>query len=152
MVYTLFSHITFISTTINFPIIVKYSTIIFICYSNQFSYFIRLSNKYNIFTKWILISYTNLCLNTANYTKNKIRNKVTNPLYPPAFHLYSHLYHFHNIWMFNHPHTTKYYPFCDFLMLGDKIFYCVIGEHLLEFSVELCSKCFIMSDDQCRLL
>ena len=47
--------------------------------------------------------------------------KVTKPLHPPAFHLYSHHYHFHNIWMFNHQHTTKYHLLFDLRLLGDKI-------------------------------
>ena len=38
------------------------------------------------------------------------------------------------------------------IIIRHKIFHCVLGEHLLEFSVELRSKCFIMSDDKCRLL
>ena len=73
---------------------------------------------------------------------------VTKPLHPPAFHLYSHHYHFHNIWMFNHPHTTKYYPFCDFLMLGDKVFHCVFREEFLKLTIQLCCKCFIVRYDQ----
>ena len=36
--------------------------------------------------------------------------------------------------------------------LGDKIFHCVIREHLLEFSIQLSGQCFIMGDNQCGFL
>ena len=55
--------------------------------------------------------------------KKNRRQKVTKPLHPPAFHICSHHYRFHNIWMFNHPHTTKYHLFFDLRLLGDKVFY-----------------------------
>ena len=77
---------------------------------------------------------------------------VTKPIHPPALHLYSHHYHFYNIWMFNHPRATKYHPFCDFLMLGDKIFHCVIRKELFEFPIQLRSQRLIMCNNQCRLV
>ena len=45
------------------------------------------------------------------------------------------MYYFYNIWMFNHPHTTKYHLFCDFLMLGDKILYCIIWKELFKLPI-----------------
>ncbi len=50
--------------------------------------------------------------------------------------------------MFNHPHTTKYHLFCDFLMLGDKIFHCILREKLLELTVKLSRQCLIVRNDQ----
>ena len=50
--------------------------------------------------------------------------------------------------MFNHPHTTKYHLFCDFLMLGDKIFHCVIWKELFKFPIKLRSQCLIVCYDQ----
>ena len=69
---------------------------------------------------------------------------VTKPLHPPAFHLYFPHYRFHNIWMFHHPHTTKYYSFCDFLMLGDKILHGILREEFFHFTVKLRRQCFIV--------
>ena len=84
--------------------------------------------------------------------KKSRRWKVTKPLHPPAFYLYSHHYHFHNIWMFNHPHTTKYHPFCDFLMLGNKVFNRIVREKFLELSVKLRCQCLVVGYYKCRLL
>ena len=77
---------------------------------------------------------------------------VTKPIHPPALHLYSHHYHFYNIWMFNHPRATKYHPFCDFLMLGDKIFNRIIREELFKFSIQLRRQSLIMCNDQRRFV
>lgn len=44
--------------------------------------------------------------------------------------------------------STKYTSFSGSGTLGDKIFHCVIREHLLEFSIQLGGQCFIMGDDQ----
>ena len=87
------------------------------------------------------------------YLESKSRQqKVTKPLHPPAFHLYSHLYHFHNIWMFNHPLTTKYHLFFSLRLLGDKIFHCVIGEEFLKLTIQLGCQCFIVCNNQCRFV
>ena len=86
-------------------------------------------------------SYTNFF---KFYNQKSRQRKVTKPLHPPAFHLYSHHYHFHNIWMFNHPHTTKYHLFFDLRLLRDKVFYCIIRKKLLHLSVKLCSQRLIV--------
>lgn len=83
------------------------------------------------------------------YLESKSRQqKVTKPLHPPAFHLYSHLYHFHNIWMFNHPLTTKYHLFFSLRLLGYKIFHCILREKFLELTVKLSRQCLIVRNDQ----
>ena len=38
------------------------------------------------------------------------------------------------------------------IIVGDKILHCVLRKELLEFAMKLCSKCFIMRNDQCRFL
>lgn len=60
------------------------------------------------------------------YNQKNRQQKVTKLLHPPAFHLFSYHCHIHNIWMFSHPLATKYHLFFDYLVLGDKIFRCVI--------------------------
>ena len=54
--------------------------------------------------------------------------------------------------MFNHPLATKYYPFYDHLVLGDKIFDCLFREEFLKLTVQLCCQCFIVRNDQCRFV
>lgn len=73
---------------------------------------------------------------------------VTKPLHPLAFHLYSHHYRFHNIWMFNHRLTTKYFLFFDLRLLGNKIFYRILREKLLELTVKLSRQCLIVRNDE----
>ena len=73
---------------------------------------------------------------------------VTKPLHPLAFHLYSHHYRFHNIWMFNQSITTKYYVYYRSLVLGNKIFYHILREKLLELTVKLSRQCLIVRNDQ----
>ena len=90
-------------------------------------------------------SYTNFF---KFYNQKSRQRKVTNPLHPPAFHLYSHHYHFHNIWMLNHRHTTKYHLLFDLRLLGDKVFHCVFREEFLKLTIQLCCKCFIVRYDQ----
>ena len=77
---------------------------------------------------------------------------VTKPLHPLAFHLYSHHYRFHNIWMFNHRLTTKYFLFFDPRLLGNKIFYRVLREKLLELTVKLSRQCLIVRNDESQLI
>ena len=84
--------------------------------------------------------------------KKSRQQKVAKPLHPPTFHLCSHHYHFLNIWMFNHPHTTKYHLFCDFLMLGDKIFHCVVWKKFLHLPVKLRRQRLIVCNDQRRFV
>lgn len=50
------------------------------------------------------------------------------------------------------PHTTKYHLFCDFLMLGDKVFHRVFREKLFKLAVELDRQGLIVSDNQSRLV
>lgn len=87
------------------------------------------------------------------YLESKSRQqKVTKPLHPPAFHLYSHLYHFHNIWMFNHPLTTKYHLFFSLRLLGDEILNGIVRKKFFHFPVKLCRQCLIMCNDQRRFV
>ena len=47
--------------------------------------------------------------------------------------------------LFNHPHTTKYHPFYDFLMLRHKILNRIVWKKRLKLTVKLCCQCWIFT-------